>query len=395
MFLQQLRFAARRILVSTLHAFLCVALTFQVAASSAFADDPSISAASGHIARIKDVTTVEGIRENMLIGYGLVVGLNGTGDKQQTIFSIQTLGNMLERMGVNIKSQITNIQVRNIAAVFVTASLPPFARPGLKIDVTVSSIGDAKSLSGGTLLITPLTAPDGQIYAVAQGALVLGGYSVGTAANAKTVNHPNVGRIPLGGLVERDFSVDLAKFTSLSLLLRDEDFDTAREVATAINKSLEMDAAHVIDSRRIEIADLKAAGGDVSTLMFRIGTLTIHTKPAAKVVVNERTGTVVMGGNVTLSPCAILHGNLSIQVTTQLEVSQPAPLSKGGTTVVVPETQVSAQESPLQVLQLKEGANVEELVRGLQTMGASARDVVAILQAIRAAGSLNAELEIL
>ncbi len=179
------------------------------------------------------------------------------------------------------------------------------------------------------------------------------------------------------------------------MLLRDEDFDTAREVATAINKSLEMDAAHVIDSRRIEIADLKAAGGDVSTLMFRIGTLTIHTKPAAKVVVNERTGTVVMGGNVTLSPCAILHGNLSIQVTTQLEVSQPAPLSKGGTTVVVPETQVSAQESPLQVLQLKEGANVEELVRGLQTMGASARDVVAILQAIRAAGSLNAELEIL
>jgi flagellar P-ring protein FlgI len=348
-----------------------------------------------HLARIKDVTSVEGIRENMLLGYGLVVGLNGTGDKQQTIFSIQTLGNMLQRMGVNIKSQISNIQVRNIAAVFVTATLPPFSRPGLKIDVTVSSIGDAKSLSGGTLLLTPLAAPDGQVYAVAQGPLVIGGYSAGTAANSKVVNHPNVGRIPLGALVERDSSVNLSEINSLSLLLRDEGFDSARDVATVINQELGSPVARVVDSRRIEIADVKSAAGDIPALMARIGDLTIHTKPPAKVVVNERTGTVVMGGNVTISACAILHGNLSIQVTTEFQVSQPPPFSKTGQTEVVPQTQVQAQETPIQVVQLKEGATVEELVRGLQTLGASARDVVAILQSIRAAGALNAELEIL
>jgi len=348
-----------------------------------------------HSARIKDVTTVEGIRENMLIGYGLVVGLNGTGDKQQTIFSIQSLGNMLQRLGVNVQNQITNIQVRNIAAVFVTATLPPFARPGLKIDVTVSSIGDAKSLAGGTLLLTPLAAGDGQVYAVAQGSLVIGGYSAGTAANSKVVNQPNVGRIPLGALIEKDSSLNLTQMHSLSLLLRDDDFDTATEIATSINKELGSSAAHVVDSRRIEIPDLKAAGGDVPALMARIGNLTVHTKPAAKVVVNERTGTVVMGGNVTISACSILHGNLSIQVSTEFQVSQPAPFSKTGKTEVVPQTQVQAQETPVQVVQLKEGATVEELIRGLQTMGATARDIVAILQSIKAAGSLNAELEVL
>lgn len=348
-----------------------------------------------HSARIKDVTSVEGIRENMLIGYGLVVGLNGTGDKQQTIFSIQTLGNMLQRLGVNVQNQISNIQVRNIAAVFVTATLPPFSRPGLKIDVTVSSIGDAKSLAGGTLLLTPLAAADGQVYAVAQGPLVIGGYSVGTAANSKVVNQPNVGRIPLGALVERDSSLNLAQMHSLSLLLRDDDFDTATDIATVINKELGSSSARVVDSRRIEIADVKSAAGDVPALMARIGNLTVHTKPAAKVVVNERTGTVVMGGNVTISACSILHGNLSIQVSTEFQVSQPAPFSKTGKTEVVPQTQVQAQEAPVQVVQLKEGATVEELIRGLQTMGATARDIVAILQSIKAAGSLNAELEVL
>ena len=356
---------------------------------------PAVASIAPHVARLKDVTTVEGIRENQLIGYGLVVGLNGTGDKQQTIFSVQTLGSMLQRMGVNIQNQISTIQVRNIAAVFVTAILPPFARPGMKVDVTVSSIGDAKSLAGGTLLLTPLSAPDGQVYAVAQGSLVLGGYSVGGAANAKVVNHPNVGRIPFGALVERDASINLAQMNSLSLLLRDDDFDTAHDLASAINKELGPSVARVVDSRRIEIADVKAASGDVPALMARIGDLTVHTKPAAEVVVNERTGTVVMGGNVTISACAILHGNLSIQVTTEFQVSQPEPFSKNGQTTVVPQTQIQAQENPLQVVQLKEGATVEELVRGLQTIGASARDVVAILQSIKAAGALNAELEVL
>jgi flagellar P-ring protein FlgI len=348
-----------------------------------------------HIARLKDLSTVEGIRDNQLIGYGLVVGLAGTGDKQQTIFSVQTLANMLQRMGVNIKGQISTIQVRNIAAVFVTATLPAFSRPGVKIDVTVSSIGDAKSLAGGTLLLTPMAAPDGKIYAVAQGSLIIGGYSAGSSANAKVVNHTTVGRIPDGALVERDSSLNLAQISALSILLNDPDFDAASELAAVINRELGGNLARVVDSRRIEIADVKAAGGDIPTLMARIGNLTIRTRPAAKVIVNERTGTIVMGGNTTIGACAILHGNLSIQVTTELLVSQPNPFSSTGKTEVVPQTTVQAQETPVQVVQLKEGATVEELVRGLQTIGATARDVVAILQAIKAAGALNADLEVL
>ena len=370
-------------------------LLFSPQRALASSDSDSSVPPGTHLARIKDLTTVEGIRDNQLIGYGLVVGLAGTGDKQQTIFSIQTLANMLQRMGVNIKSQILNIQVRNIAAVFVTADIPPFSRPGMKMDVTVSSIGDAKSLAGGTLILTPLSAPDGQVYAVAQGPLIIGGYSAGAAANAKVVNHPTVGRIPSGALVERDTSIDLTKMTSLSLLLRDADFDAARDVALAINKELGLPAAHVVDSRRIELPDIKADAPDVQTLLARIGDLTIHTKPRAMVVVDERTGTVVMGGNVTISSCSILHGNLSIEVTTQLQVSQPAPFSKTGQTEVVPQTNVQAQESPLQVIQLKEGATVEELIRGLQAMGVSARDVASILQSIKAAGALNSELEVI
>ena len=359
-------------------------------------DQPAtVTPAALHVARIKDLTTVEGIRDNQLVGYGLVVGLNGTGDKQQTIFSVQTLANMLQRMGVNIKSQLTNVQVRNIAAVLVTANIAPFSRPGMKMDVTVSSIGDAKSLAGGTLILTPLSAADGKVYAVAQGPLIIGGYSAGSAANSKVVNHPTVGRIPSGALVERDTSLDLTKLKSVSLLLRDADFDSASEIAIAINKELGPSSAHVVDSRRIELHDVSASAPDVQTLMVRIGDLTIHTKPSAIVVVNERTGTVVMGGNVTISACAILHGNLSIQVTTEFQVSQPPPFSNSGQTTVVPQTTVQALESPLQVVQLKEGATVEELIRGLQTLGATARDVVAILQSIKAAGALNAELEVI
>jgi len=362
------------------------------------ADDqtqPQTPPAPQRIARLKDIAQVEGIRDNQLIGYGLVVGLAGTGDKQQTIFSVQTLSNMLQRMGVNVQSQLSTIQVRNIAAVFVTATLPPFARPGLKIDVTISSIGDAKSLAGGTLLLTPLNAADGKVYAAAQGPLVIGGYSAGTSANAKVVNHPTVGRIPQGALVERDSSLDLAQISMVSFLLRDPDFRTAQEASEAINHEMGINLAHAVDSRRIQLADYHSTGLDLPTLLSRIQEVNVHTKPPARVIVNERTGTVVMGGNVTISACAILHGNLSIQVSTQLQVSQPNPLSKTGETKVVPQTTVEAKESPLQAVQLKEGATVEELVRGLQTLGASARDVVAILQAINAAGALNADLEVL
>ena len=265
----------------------------------------------------------------------------------------------------------------------------------MKIDVTVSSIGDAKSLAGGTLLLTPLSAADGKAYAVAQGPLVIGGYSAGPATNAKVVNHPTVGRIPAGALVERDTAVDLTQFKGLSFLLRDPDFEVAREVADTINHELGGAIARVVDSRRIELAELPPKDGGIPSIVARLEDLPIHTKPAAKVVVNERTGTIVMGGAVTISSCSILHGNLSIQVTTEFQVSQPNPFSKGGETVTVPKTSVQASEAPLQIVQLKEGATVEELIRGLQTIGASARDIVAILQAIKAADALNAELEVL
>jgi flagellar P-ring protein FlgI len=345
-----------------------------------------------HGVRIKDITTVEGIRDNPIMGYGVVVGLSRTGDSQQTIFSIQTLANLLQRMGLQIPA--ASVRVNNIAAVFVTATLPPFARPGMKIDVTVSSIGDAKSLAGGILLMTPLKSSSGSVYAVAQGPLTLGGYSAGGAGNSKIVNHLTVGRIPEGASVEQDASVTLSTMPTLSLLLRDADFGAAGDIADAINKEVGKDVAHAVDSRRVEIAAPNTIAGGVPALMARIDTLEIHVHPVAKVVVNERTGTVVMGGAMTLGYCSILHGNLAIEISTKYEVSQPQALAKGDT-VVVPQTEVQASEKSAQLIQLKEGATVEDLVHGLQTMGATARDIVSILQAIKAAGALEADLEVL
>lgn len=343
--------------------------------------------------RIQDVTTVEGIRDNPLMGYGVVVGLSRTGDSQQTVFSIQTLANLLQRMGLQIPP--ASVRVNNIAAVFVTATLPPFARPGMKIDVTVSSIGDAKSLAGGILLMTPLKSSSGSVYAVAQGPLTLGGYSAGGAGNSKVVNHLTVGRIPEGASVEQDTSIALATMNSLSLLLRDPDFGVATEIAGVINKEVGKDMAHAVDSRRVEIQSPNADTGGIPALMARIDALEIHVHTAAKVVVNERTGTIVMGGAMTIGACSILHGNLAIQISTTYEASQPQPLSTKGETVVVPQTDVQASEKTAQLIQLKQGATVEDLVRGLQTMGATARDIVSILQAIKAAGALEADLEVL
>jgi len=344
-------------------------------------------------AHIKDVTTIEGVRDNLLMGYGVVVGLTRTGDSQQTIFSTQTLANLLQRMGVQVSP--TAMMVNNMAAVFVTATLPPFARPGMKIDVTVSSAGDAKSLAGGMLLLTPLKAADGQVYAEAQGPLTLGGYSAGRNGNVKVVNHLTVGRVPEGGIVERDTAVSLASMSTISLLLRNPDFAAADDIAAAINKEMGKEVARAVDSRRVDIVGINAGPGVVPELMARIGDLAVHVNPPAKVVVNERTGTIVMGGSVTLGACSILHGNLAIEVTTKLEVSQPAPLSPNGQTVVVPETQVQATETPTQSIRLQEGSTVEDLVRGLETIGASARDVASILQAIKEAGALDADLEVL
>jgi flagellar P-ring protein precursor FlgI len=349
-----------------------------------------------HKALIRDVASVEGIRNNSLIGYGLVVGLRGTGDKQQTYFTIQTLASILQRMGVEIPPSViqSTVQVKNVAAVFVTANLAPFSRPGMPLDVIVSSAGDARSLEGGLLLLTPLYAADGQVYAAAQGPLVVGGYAVGSAGNSKQVNHPTVGRIPNGGLIERDSSLDLTKLQHLSLLLNDASFSTVEEVAAVINRELASPAATVIDSRRVDIQTPVPGNANLPALLARIENLEIEVRRKAKVVVNERTGTVVMGRDVRLGAVSILHGSFSIEVATAYSASQPNSGS-GGHTAVLPETAVRASDSVASNIELNEGASVEELVTRLQAIGATARDVVSILQAIKAAGALEAELEVI
>jgi len=358
----------------------------------------SWAAADGvdHKVLIRDVASVEGIRNNSLIGYGLVVGLKGTGDKQQTYFTIQTLASILQRMGVEIPAAVlqTTVQVKNVAAVFVTANLPPFSRPGVPLDVTVSSAGDARSLEGGLLLLTPLYASDGQVYAAAQGPLVLGGYAAGTGGNAKQVNHPTTARIPNGALIERDSSLDLTKLRQFSLLLNEASFTTVEAVAAVINKEMAAPAAKAIDSRRVEIQPPAEAAGDVPALLARIENLEIPVRRKAKVVVNERTGTVVLGQDVRLGAVSILHGTFSIEVSTTYTASQPNPAA-GGQTEVIPETRLKATETPAKNVALGEGASVEELVTRLQAIGATARDVVSILQAIKAAGALEADLEVI
>ena len=344
--------------------------------------------------RIKDITMVEGIRDNPLVGYGMVVGLNGTGDRRQTIFSIQTLANILQRMGVQIPPEA--VRVKNIAAVFVTATLPPFARPGMRIDVTVSSVGDAKSLEGGLLLMTPLYGPDGQPYAAAQGAITLGGFSASGGGNSVQVNHPTVGRIPSGGIIERDASVDLEQLTRVSFLLRDPDFALTRDMALLINEDLGLNLARAVDSRRVELVSLDRFPEPIPALLARVENLSIEVPTPARIVINERTGTVVMGKNVRLGAVSILHGNLAIEIATEFEVSQPNPFApQGAETVVVPQTEIRAEETAARRVELDQGSTVEDLVRGLQAIGATPRDIIAILQAIKAAGALQAELEVL
>jgi flagellar P-ring protein precursor FlgI len=354
-------------------------------------------AANRQLARIKDVATIEGIRDNQLVGYGLVVGLRGTGDSSQTVFPAQTLISTLERMGITVPqtgaNSASNMQVKNMAAVFVVATLPPFSRPGYKVDITASSAGDARSLEGGVLLMTPLYGPDGQIYAQAQGALVLGGYMAAGGGNTKLSNHPTTARIPGGALVERPVPFDLKQMRVVSVVLNDADFHTAERMAASIDKEPGSARAHAVDSRRVEVS--ASAGEDVALLLDRIEAIEVETYPRARVVVNERTGTVVIGGMVRLQPVSILHGGLSVNVVSVNEVSQPNALSEGGSTQVVQQTSVQATDKPVNRIDLKEGATVEDLVQELQRTGAGARDVISILQAMKEAGALEADLEVL
>jgi flagellar P-ring protein FlgI len=347
-------------------------------------------------ARIKDVATIEGIRDNQLVGYGLVVGLHATGDSSQTVFPAQTLISALERMGVTVpqtgSNSASNMQVKNMAGVFVVATLPPFSRPGYKMDITVSSAGDARSLDGGILLMTPLYGPDGQVYAQAQGALVLGGYMATGGGSSKQVNHPTTARIPGGALVERPVPFDLKSMHIVSVLLNDADFHTAERMASAIDLALGSSRAHAVDSRRVEIQP--APDEDIAELLDKVEAVEVDVFPRARVVVNERTGTVVIGGTVRLQPVSILHGGLSVNVISTPVVSQPNALSSG-TTQVVQQTTVEAQDKPVNRIDLKEGATVEDLVQELQRTGAGARDVISILQAMKEAGALEADLVVL
>lgn len=354
---------------------------------------PALASNTEHKVLLRDIADVEGVRDNQLVGYGLVVGLRGTGDRQQTFFTVQTLANAMKRMGVQISP--TQVVVKNVAAVFVTASLPAFSRNGMKLDITVSSAGDAKSLEGGVLLMTSLRGPDGQVYAEAQGPLALGGYTEGGSGNVRSVNHPTVGRVVEGAIVEREAQVDLSQFHTVSFVLRNPDFTATRDMAMAINNEFHNPVATQLDNRTVRV-DVSSAGvGSVPLLISQVQALAIDFHTPAKVVINERTGTIVMGGNVTLSPVSVLHGSLSIQVETSFAVSQPLPFSSTGTTTPVANTTVAVKDLPAQSIRLENGANVDDLIRGLHAIGATSHDIVAILQAIKSSGGLQADLEVI
>jgi len=345
--------------------------------------------------RIKDVTHVEGMRENQLIGYGLVVGLNGTGDGSQTDFTVHSLVAYLQRSGVTISPDL--VKVKNTAAVIVTANLTPFARTGQRLDVTVSSIGDAANLQGGTLLMSPLKGPDGQVYAVAQGSLSLGGFSAGSGGSSSTKNHPTAGSVPDGALVERVPPTRLEGRTTLTLMLDNPDFTTAQRVTEAINQRFHGPCAHAADSGGVTIKVPAEYGKDLTAFLSEIERLPIHPDQRARVIIDERTGTVVMGAEVRIATLAIAHGNLSIQISQKNDVSQPNAFSKGGQTQAVSNTEVSVQEETGKKTQLNlmpEGVCLGEVVESLNAIGVTPRDLMAILQSIKASGALQAELVI-
>ena len=349
----------------------------------------NLSAAS----RLKDLVSIEGVRENQLVGYGIVVGLNRTGDKQQTIFGTQSLANMLDKMGVSVVPGA--IKVANTAAVMVTATLPPFAQPGTKLDVTTAAIGDATNLQGGILLMTSLRGANGLVYAVAHGPVVTGGFVAGQGGVSQTVNHPTVGRSPGGATVERA-APSVEPGDRIHLQLRIADFTTASRIAEAINRGLgEGDViAHADNSALLSVESPAAWRPRMAEFISALENLTVEVDSFARIVVNERTGTIVIGKDVRISPVAILHGNLSVEIQTSLSVSQPLPFSTGTTQVVPQQTVVARSEAAKNVV-LKQGATVEELVHSLAAVGSTARDIIAILQNLRAAGALNAELEII
>jgi len=344
--------------------------------------------------RLKELVSIEGVRDNQLIGYGLVVGLRGTGDRQQTLFSAQSLANLLQQMGVATNPAI--LRVANTAAVMVTATLPAFAQPGVHIDVTASSIGDAPNLQGGQLLLTSLKGVDGQVYAISQGPVMTGGFSTGRTGNGQTVNHPTVGRIPGGATIERA-APTLSPNGHVKLQLMQPDFTTAIRISAAINDKFADGKPLVAKPENSALVALTIPPDYASRpveFIAEVEALTVQADRPARVVINERTGTIVMGKEVRVSPVAIMHGNLTVEIQTVNTVSQPAPFSQGQT-AVVPQVSVGAKEEKSRSLVLKQGATVEELVRALGSIGSTPRDVIAILQSLRAAGALEADIDVL
>jgi flagellar P-ring protein FlgI len=345
--------------------------------------------------RLKDLASVEGVRENQLVGYGIVVGLNRTGDTLLTVFSAQTLTNTLQRMGVAVNPAA--IQVRNTAGVMVTAELPPFGQPGAKIDVTVAAVGDATNLQGGLLVLTPLKGADGKIYAVAQGSVLTGGFVAGPRGNSQTVNHPTAGRILSGAIIEQA-PPTVEPDRNVRLQLHDADFTTAARVAEAINKSF-VKNGNIADAKNsgvVEVAIPPDYRGRAVDFIARLEGITVETDLPARIVINEKTGTVVLGRDVRIAPVSILHGNLSVEIQTSYAVSQPNPFSDSGSqTVVVPQVGVGVKEDKARNVVLKEGASVDDLVRALVAIGSTPRDIIAILQNLKAAGALSAEIEVL
>ena len=351
-------------------------------------------AAQAHGVRIKDIADIKGVRDNQLVGYGLVVGLNGTGDSDDATFTIQSFVAMLEKMGVTVQPE--DIEIDNVAAVMVTADLPAFARTGSRIDVLVSSIGDAEDLQGGTLLFTPMKAADGQVYAIAQGPISTGGFVVGSASGSGVQkNFPTVGRVVNGALIEKEIATHFNQKTFLTLTLHSADFTTASRVAQAINIAFYDQIARTHDAGTIEVQVPDKYKGNIVSLVTMIESLGVTPDTVSKIVINERTGTVIMGENVRISTIAIAHGNLSIEIREDQRVSQPLPFSRGGQTVVVPESDVLVQEGNNPIFLVESGVSIGEVVKALNALGVSPRDLIAIFQALKAAGALQAELEII
>ena len=349
---------------------------------------------TAHATRIKEVAAIQGVRSNQLVGYGLVVGLDGTGDQTTSApFTAQSLAAMLQQMGVTVPAG-TNMQIKNVAAVMVTAQLPPFAQPGQTIDIAVSSMGNAKSLRGGTLIATPLKGADGQVYALAQGNLIVGGAGASAGGSKVQINHLSAGRVPEGATVERAVATPLNQGSTLQLDLKASDYSTAREVARAINAKMGEGVAQAVNGRVVQVRMPESPDARVGFLAD-IENLPLELAiPSAKVVINARTGSVVMNQSVTLSACAVAHGNLSVTINSTPVISQPAPFSKGET-VVKEKAEITIKQEPGALIQMAAGAKLADVVKALSALGATPQDLLAILQAMKTAGALNAEIEVI